>query len=97
MDFRDFNQEKLKNKLGIGPRENDFRSMRTILNRFDIATDALVMAGMPSLEALLQVDAGDLAEIEAIGESASGILEAARQELARRNGESGLMSQSAGR
>ena len=45
---------------------------------------ALVSAGMPSLEALLQVEAADLAEIPEIGESAASVLDAARQELARR-------------
>ena len=88
-----------------GPVEDKFqaqfteavRNLACIPGITQAQAEALVMAGMPSLEALLQVDAGDLAEIEAIGESASGILEAARQELARRNGESGLMSQSAGR
>ncbi|MBI1842890.1 MAG: transcription termination/antitermination protein NusA [Verrucomicrobia bacterium] len=46
--------------------------------------DALVNAGMPSLEALLQVEAADLAEIPTIGEAAATILDAARQELTRR-------------
>ena len=46
--------------------------------------DALVHAGLTSLEALLQVDPTDLAEIPQIGEAAAAVLEAARQEVVRR-------------
>lgn len=46
--------------------------------------DALVHAGLPSLEALLQVEAADLSEIPQIGESAAAVLEAARLEVTRR-------------
>lgn len=44
----------------------------------------LVNSGWPSLEALLQADVNDLAEIPELGENASAILEAARAEAARR-------------
>lgn len=46
--------------------------------------DALVHAGLPSLEALLQVEAADLSEIPQIGDSAASVLEAARLEVTRR-------------
>ena len=44
----------------------------------------LFNSGLTSLEALLQAEAKDLAEIPQIGEQAGAILEAARAELARR-------------
>lgn len=44
----------------------------------------LVSSGWPSLEALLQADVNDLAEIPELGENAAAILEAARAEAARR-------------
>ena len=46
--------------------------------------DALVHFGLLSLEDLLEVEASDLAEIPQIGASAEAVLEAARQDLARR-------------
>jgi N utilization substance protein A len=46
--------------------------------------DALVHAGVTRLEDLLSAEAGDLAEIQQIGEGAGAILEAARQEAVRR-------------
>ncbi len=46
--------------------------------------DALVHAGMTRLEDLLSAEAGDLADIPEIGESAAAILEAARTEAGRR-------------
>ena len=47
--------------------------------------DALVHAGVTRLEDLLSAEAGDLADIPGIGESAAAILEAARNEAERRN------------
>ena len=44
----------------------------------------LVKSGLPSLEALLQAEVTDLAEIPEIGEQAAAIMEAARAELERR-------------
>jgi len=46
--------------------------------------DALVHAGITRLEDLLSAEAGDLADIPGIGESAATILEAARNEAERR-------------
>jgi N utilization substance protein A len=46
--------------------------------------DALVHAGLTRLEDLLSAEAGDLADIPQIGESAAAILEAARAEAGRR-------------
>jgi N utilization substance protein A len=46
--------------------------------------DALVHAGVTRLEDLLSAEAGDLAEIPNIGESAAAILEAAHKEAERR-------------
>ncbi len=46
--------------------------------------DALVHAGITGLEELLQVELSDLQTIEPIGDQATAILEAARQELGRR-------------
>jgi N utilization substance protein A len=46
--------------------------------------DALVHAGVTRLEDLLSAEAGDLADIPGIGESAAAILEAARAEAGRR-------------
>ncbi len=46
--------------------------------------DALVHAGMTSLEGLLEVGVNDLQSIPQIGEQAAAILEAARQEVSRR-------------
>jgi predicted RecB family nuclease len=46
--------------------------------------DALVHAGLTRLEDLLSAEAGDLADIPQIGESAAAILEAARAEAERR-------------
>jgi transcription termination/antitermination protein NusA len=46
--------------------------------------DALVHHGLPSLEALLQVELSDLAELPEIGDQAGVVLEAARAEAARR-------------
>ena len=45
--------------------------------------DALVHAGVTRLEDLLSAEAGDLADIPGIGESAAAILEAARTEAGR--------------
>ena len=45
---------------------------------------ALVHYGHTSLEELLQIEAGDLAEITGIGDQAQGIVDAARAEAARR-------------
>ena len=47
--------------------------------------DALVHAGVTRLEDLLSAEAGDLADIPGVGESAAAILEAARNEAERRN------------
>ena len=49
--------------------------------------DSLVHAGFLSLEDLLQVEAKDLEEIEPLKESAAAIIEAAKAESARREGE----------
>jgi len=46
--------------------------------------DALVHHGVTRLEDLLSAEAGDLADIPGIGESAAAILEAARNEAERR-------------
>jgi predicted RecB family nuclease len=46
--------------------------------------DALVHAGVTRLEDLLQAEAGDIAEIPGVGESAAAILEAAHAEAGRR-------------
>jgi N utilization substance protein A len=46
--------------------------------------DALVHAGVTRLEDLLSAEAGDISDIQQIGESASAILEAARAEAGRR-------------
>lgn len=46
--------------------------------------DALVHAGLTRIEDLLQADVDDLSGIPQIGESAAGVLEAARAEAARR-------------
>lgn len=45
----------------------------------------LVNSGLTSLEALLQVDVSDLAEIPQIGDQAAAIMEAARAEVSRRS------------
>lgn len=45
----------------------------------------LVKSGLPNLEALLQAEVADLAEIPEIGEQAAAILEAARAEVTRRS------------
>jgi len=47
--------------------------------------DALVHAGIARLEDLLSAEAGDLADVPGIGESAAAILEAARAEAGRRS------------
>ncbi len=47
--------------------------------------DALVHAGFLSLEDLLQVEVGDLEQIEALKESAGGIIEASKAESAKRS------------
>lgn len=47
--------------------------------------NALVHHGLMSLEDLLQLEVGDLAEMPEIGEAAGGILEAAKLEAARRS------------
>ena len=47
--------------------------------------DALVHAGFLSLEDLLQVEASDLEQIEALKETAGAIIEAAKAEAAKRN------------
>lgn len=51
--------------------------------------DALVVNGLASLEVLVQVEAADLAEIPQIGTGAEALLEAVRQEVARRTLEVG--------
>lgn len=56
--------------------------------------DVLVHAGFLSLEDLLQVDVDDLQEIEALKESAGGIIEAAKAEAAKRS-EPGSVADSA--
>ena len=56
--------------------------------------DILVHAGFLSLEDLLQVEVDDLEEIEALKESAGGIIEAAKTEAAKR-GEPGSVADSA--
>jgi len=60
------------------------RSLAAIPGITPEQADALVHHGLVSLEALLQVEPSDLAEIAQIGASAEAVLEAARQELARR-------------
>jgi transcription termination/antitermination protein NusA len=47
--------------------------------------DALVHAGVLRLEDLLSAEAGDLADIPGVGESAAAVLEAARAEAGRRS------------
>src|SRR6059036_1764963 len=51
--------------------------------------DVLVHHGLTRLEDLLQADVSDLAGIAQLGEQATPILEAARAEVARRNGPAG--------
>jgi predicted RecB family nuclease len=46
--------------------------------------DALVHAGLTRIEDLLSAEAGDIADIPQIGESAAAVLEAARAEAQRR-------------
>jgi N utilization substance protein A len=60
------------------------RSLAAIPGITQEQAEALVNNGLVSLEALLQVEATDLAEMPQIGASSEAVLEAARQELARR-------------
>ena len=60
------------------------RSLAAIPGITQEHADALVHAGLLSLEDLLQLEPSDLAEIPQIGAGADAVLEAARQELARR-------------
>src|SRR6059036_925826 len=65
------------------------QAMATIPGISEEHANALVHHGLTRLEDLLQADVSDLAGIAQLGEQATPILEAARAEVARRNGPAG--------
>lgn len=60
------------------------KAMALIPGLTDAQADAIVHAGILTLEDLAQAEAGDLADIPAIGEQAGAVLDAARAEVAKR-------------
>jgi transcription termination/antitermination protein NusA len=60
------------------------KAMASIPGVTEAQADAIVHAGILTLEDLAQAEAGDLADIPAIGEQAGAVLEAARAETAKR-------------
>jgi len=60
------------------------KAMASIPGVTEAQADAIVHAGILTLEDLVQAEAGDLADIPAIGEQAGVVLEAARAEAAKR-------------
>jgi len=61
------------------------QALATIAGITQEQASVLVHHGFPNLEALLQAEVADLAEIPQIGDQAAAILEAARAEVSRRS------------